>query len=67
MKNSFDKLSYNELVAKRDELRKSYLNMRMEKVLGHVENPRQVRNARRQIARLNTIIHEYTLGIRKAK
>ena len=66
MKNSFAKLSYNELVAKRDELRKSYLNMRMEKVLGHVENPLQVRNVRRQIARLNTLIHEYTLGIRKA-
>ena len=67
MKNSFAKLSYNELVAKRDELRKSYLNMRMEKVLGHVENPLQTRTIRRQIARLNTIIHEYTLGIRKAK
>lgn len=67
MKNSFDKLSYNELVAKRDELYKSYLNMRMEKVLGHVENPLRVRNVRRQIARLNTIIHEYALGIRKAK
>ena len=66
MKNSFAKLSYNELVAKRDELRKSYLNMRMEKVLGHVDNPLQVRNIRRQIARLNTLIHEYTLGIRKA-
>ena len=67
MKNSFETVSYNELVAKREELRKSYLNMRMEKVLGHVENPLQVRTARRQIARLNTIIHEYTLGIRKAK
>ena len=67
MKNSFAKLSYDELVAKRDELRKSYLNMRMEKVLGHVENPLQVRNVRRQIARLNTLIHEYELGIRKAK
>ena len=67
MKNSFAKLSYDELVAKRDELRKSYLNMRMEKVLGHVENPLQVRNIRRQIARLNTLIHEYELGIRKAK
>ena len=66
MKNSFAKLSYDELVAKRDELRRSYLNMRMEKVLGHVENPLQVRNIRRQIARLNTLIHEYTLGIRKA-
>ena len=67
MKNSFAKLSKDELIAKRDELRKSYLNMRMEKVLGHVENPLQTRNIRRQIARLNTIIHEYTLGIRKAK
>lgn len=67
MKNSFDKLSYTELVAKRDELRKSYLNMRMEKVLGHVENPLQTRNVKRQIARLETIIHEYNLGIRKAK
>ena len=66
MKNSFAKLSYDELVAKRDELRKSYLNMRMGKVLGHVDNPLQVRNVRRQIARLNTLIHEYTLGIRKA-
>ena len=66
MKNSFAKLSYDELIAKRDELRKSYLNMRMEKVLGHVENPLQVRNVRRQIARLETLIHEYELGIRKA-
>ncbi len=67
MKNSFKKLSYDELVAKRDELRKSYLQMRIDKVLGHVDNPLQVRNARRQIARLNTMIQEYALGIRKAK
>ena len=66
MKNSFAKLSYDELVAKREELRRSHLNMRMEKVLGHVENPLQVRNVRRQIARLETLIHEYELGIRKA-
>lgn len=65
MKNSFAKLSKDELIAKREELRRSYLNMRMEKVLGHVENPLQVRNIRRQIARLNTLIHEYETGIRK--
>ena len=65
MKKSFAKLSYTELIAKRDELRRSYLNMRMEKVLGHVENPLQVRNIRRQIARVETLIHEYELGIRK--
>ena len=67
MKNSFKKLSYDELVSKRDELRKDYLQMRMNRVLGHVDNPLQVRIARRQIARLNTMIHEYSLGIRKVK
>lgn len=67
MKNSFSNLTYDELVSKRDEMRKDYLKMRMDKVLGHVDNPLQVRNARRQIARLNTLISEYDLGIRKAK
>ncbi len=64
MKNSFKDLTYAELVAKRDELRREYLNLRMGRVLGHVENPLAVRTTRKQIARLNTIIHEYALGIR---
>lgn len=64
MKNSFNDLTYAELVAKRDELRREYLNLRMGRVLGHVENPLAVRTTRKQIARLNTIIHEYALGIR---
>ncbi|PKL14475.1 MAG: 50S ribosomal protein L29 [Spirochaetae bacterium HGW-Spirochaetae-8] len=64
MKNSYSDLTYAELVAKRDELRKAALNLRMSKVLGHVENPLAVRTTRRQIARLNTLIHEYALGIR---
>jgi len=59
-------LTYAELVAKRDELRKEALNMRMGRVLGHVENPLIVRTNRRKIARLNTLIHEYALGIRKS-
>ncbi len=65
MKNSFSKLSYNELVSKREELRKSYFQMRMDRVLGHVENPLQTRNIKRQIARVNTLITEYDMGIRK--
>ncbi|MFA6689844.1 MAG: 50S ribosomal protein L29 [Sphaerochaetaceae bacterium] len=64
MKNSFNDLTYAELVAKRDELRKEHLNLRMGRVLGHVENPLAVRTTKKQIARLNTIIHEYALGIR---
>jgi large subunit ribosomal protein L29 len=64
MKNSFKDLTLEEKIAKRDELRKKYLNIRMDRVLGHVENPLAIRTVKRQIARLNTLIHENALGIR---
>jgi large subunit ribosomal protein L29 len=65
MKNTFNDLTYAELVAKREKLRKDALDLRMSKVLGHVENPLAVRTTKRDIARLNTLIHEYALGIRQ--
>jgi large subunit ribosomal protein L29 len=57
MKNSFKNLSFPELKAKRDELKKKYMELRFQMVIGHVENPLQKRIMRRQIARLNTLIH----------
>ncbi len=65
MKNSFNELSYQELLAKREELRKGYHDLRFNMVLSHVDNPLQKRVLRRRLARVNTIIHEYDLGIRK--
>ncbi|MFA6844152.1 MAG: 50S ribosomal protein L29 [Sphaerochaetaceae bacterium] len=65
MKNSFKDLTLDELKAKKEELHKQYLDLRMGKVLGHVENPLAVRTTRRSIARVNTLITEYELGIRK--
>jgi large subunit ribosomal protein L29 len=56
MKNSFKNLTFPELKAKRDELRKKYLELRFQLVVGHVDNPLQKRTMRRQIARLNTLI-----------
>jgi large subunit ribosomal protein L29 len=56
MKNSFKNLSFPELKAKRDELKKKYMELRFQMVVGHVENPLQKRVMRRQIARLNTLI-----------
>ncbi len=67
MKNSFNDLTYTELVNKKEELHKKYLELRMDKVLGHLDNPLSLRNVRRDISRLNTIIHEYALGIRDNK
>jgi large subunit ribosomal protein L29 len=66
MKNSFKSLSYPELKAKRDELKKKYMDLRFQMVIGHVDNPLQRRNMRRQIARLNTLVHIQELADKKA-
>ncbi len=67
MKHNFDDLTYTELVNKKEELHKKYLELRMDKVLGHLDNPLGLRTVRRDLSRLNTIIHEYALGIRSIK
>ncbi len=56
MKNSYKELKLDELVAKREELRKKFFDLRFQMVMGHVENPLEKRNLRRGIARLNTLI-----------
>jgi large subunit ribosomal protein L29 len=65
MKNSFKSLSFPELKAKRDELKKKYMELRFQLVVGHVDNPLQKRTMRRQIARLNTLIHQHEMSQRK--
>jgi large subunit ribosomal protein L29 len=62
MKNSFKNLSFPELKAKRDELSRKYHDFRFQMVIGHVENPLQKREFRRQIARLNTLIRNHELA-----
>jgi large subunit ribosomal protein L29 len=62
MKNSFKNLSFPELKAKRDELKKKYMEFRFQIVVGHVDNPLQKRVMRRQIARLNTLIRQEELA-----
>ena len=57
MKNSFKNLSFPELKTKRDEMKRKYMELRFQMVIGHVDNPLQKRTMRRQIARLNTLIH----------
>ena len=59
MKNSFKDLKLEELLVKREDLRKKYFDLRFQMVIGHVENPLEKRNMRRQIARLNTLIHQH--------
>ncbi|MCQ2579517.1 MAG: 50S ribosomal protein L29 [Treponemataceae bacterium] len=51
-------MSYSELVAQRNELKKKYMDLRFQMVIGHVDNPMQKRIMRRQIAALNTLIRQ---------
>ena len=62
---SYKEFSYKELVAKRDELRKDLVDLRMKKVLGHLDNPMAIRNTKKNIARLNTRIHAIDIGLEK--
>lgn len=57
-KKTDKELSYSELVAKRDELKKKYMDLRFKMVVSHVDNPMQKRTMRREIARLNTFIQQ---------
>jgi len=66
MKNAFKNLSFPELKAKRDELKRKHMELRFQAVVGHVDNPLLKRTMRRQIAQLNTLIHEHVLAERKA-
>ena len=65
MKNSYKELTYPELLAKREELRKAYSDICANMIIGHVDNPLSKRTARRRLARVVGIIREYELGIRK--
>ena len=58
MKKTDKELSYSELVAKRDKLKKKYMDLRFKMVISHVDNPMQKRTMRREIARLNTFIQQ---------
>ena len=59
MKKTFNDLTLDEIITKRDELSGKIRDIRFEMVMGHVENPMEKKNIRRQIARLNTMIHEF--------
>ncbi len=65
MKDSFKDLTLKELITRREDLKKEYKDLRFNVVVGHVDNPLKKRTLRHQIARVNTIIHEYELGVRK--
>ena len=59
MRNTFKELTFEELLTKREELKKKYRDLRFNMVVGHVDNPLEKRTLRRQIARVNTLIYNH--------
>ena len=65
-KDDLNKLSKKQLESKLKDNEEALLNFRFQKVLQQLENPFQIRNAKKEIARIKTILREYELDIRKA-
>jgi len=49
-------LSVEELAARRRELKEESLMLRVQKEAGQLENPSRIRQARREVARIETIL-----------
>ena len=61
MKNSYKNMTREELLAKKEALSKEYVKLRMDRVVGHLDNPLRARVVRREVARLNTRLTEKEL------
>jgi large subunit ribosomal protein L29 len=66
MKRNLNEMTIDELEELREKLIRDYRVFRFNKLMGQLENTLKIRETRREIARINTILHENELGIRKA-
>ncbi len=57
-------LSLNELETKLRDNLTALENLRFQKALQQLENPLKIRQVKREIAQIRTVLHEYELGIR---
>jgi large subunit ribosomal protein L29 len=65
VKRNLNELSLEELQELKEKLHKDYRVFRFNKMMGQLENTLKIRETRRDIARVITILREYELGIRK--
>jgi large subunit ribosomal protein L29 len=62
--NEIRQLSRDEIKQRMDEARQELQNLRFQHATHQLDNQVKVRIARKNVAKLVTIIHEYELGIR---
>ncbi len=64
-KDNINEMTVDELKDLKEKYVKDYRVFRFNKMMGQLENELKIREARRGIARINTVLREYELGIRK--
>ena len=64
MKRNLAEMTIQELQELKEKLTKDYRVFRFNKMMGQLENALKLRETRRDIARINTMLREYELGIR---
>ena len=57
-------LPLDELKVQLQDLKEEMRNLKFQQALHQLDNPLKVRFVRRDIARIETVIHEYELGLR---
>ncbi|MBO8131449.1 MAG: 50S ribosomal protein L29 [Candidatus Marinimicrobia bacterium] len=66
-KQQLREMSIEELKAKLAEDIETLSNLRFQKALQQLENPAKIRQIKKEIAQIKTVLREYELGIRKKK
>ncbi len=64
MKRNLAEMTIEELHELKEKLTKDSRVFRFNKMMGQLENTLKIRETRRDIARINTMLREYELGIR---
>ena len=64
-KANLNEMNVDELKELQVKYVKDYRVFRFNKMMGQLENELKIRETRRSIARINTILKEHELGIRK--
>lgn len=54
----FRNLTEEELAQRRDELKKEMFNLRLQQTSGQLEKPSRIKELRRDLARVNTVMTE---------
>ena len=62
--NQIRDLNHDEQILKLKSLKEELFNLRFQHATGQLDNPMRIRDIKRSIAQINTIIREQELGIR---